>query len=367
LMMPEDMNSINAMMQKTSEKFKGRKRMVVSSTPNGRRDMFYVHCHKKNVKEFWLPSFVNPHFTPDDEQEQRELSTETGFIHEIVADWGQQSAGVFKPSVLEVVANEEDDYSYLPIRPKGCGPIVLGADWDKYGAGVNIVLVGNVNGKLKLIYREEVDRSQHEYTLGAAVERIIELDRIFLVNYLYVDKGYGEFQWEELVKRLPAGEERVKGKNFSSSVLETDPVTGMTTKEEFKPFMVENAVNLYERKMVLFPHSDTRFIEQITGYIQTRISATGRPVFASMDPEGIGDHALDAWMMALLGHTEQYGDLIIPFESIPPRTIQSNLALAPGDSEREREEMSLNFLRSRRPMTTTDRRRSSQVFNRPGF
>jgi replicative DNA helicase len=367
LMMPDDLNAITAMMQKTSDDFQGNKRLIVSSTPNGRRDMFYVFCHKRNVKEYWLPSFVNPHFTPADEKEQLDLLTGAGFVHEILADWGQQTTGVFKPSILEFVANPEDAYSYFPVRPRGCGPTILGVDWDKYGAGVNIVIVGNVEGLLKVLWREEIERSKFEHTLGAGVARIKELDDIFNLNYVYCDKGYGERQWEELVQLLPDGENRVKGRNFSSSVEETDPVTGKTTREEFKPFMVDNAVNLYEKKKVRFNRDDEVFVAQVTGYVQTRVSATGRPVFASMDPERIGDHALDAWMMALLGHTEQYGDLITPFESITPRTIDSNSALTPGDSKEQRNKTSLDFLRSRRPMSSTNRRASNKVFSRPGF
>jgi hypothetical protein len=367
LMMPDDLNAITAMMQKTSDRFKGGKRLIVSSTPNGRRDMFYVFCKKKNIKEFWLPSFVNPFFTPADEAEQKDFLTEAGFVHEIGADWGQQATGVFKTGLLDVVAKPDESYSYSLARPTDATAIIMGVDWDKYGAGVNIVVVANIGGILKLIWREELDRTKHEHTLGAGVKRIEQLDQIFRCNYIYCDKGYGERQWEELVELLPNGEERVIGRNFSSSVEETDPVTGARVKEEFKPFMVDNAVQLYERRKVRFPRDDEKFVAQVGGYVQTRVSATGRPVFASMDPERIGDHALDAWMMSLLGHTEKYGDLIIQFESIMPRTVSSNAALTPGDSKEDREKKSLDLLRVRRPMTSTNRLKSSKAFVRGTF
>jgi hypothetical protein len=366
LMMPDDLNAITAMMQQTSERFMGDKRLVVSSTPNGRRDMFYIFCTKSNLREFWFPSFVNPYFTPIDEAEQRDLLTETGFIHEIVADWGQQTTGVFKPKLLDTVA--KDDYTYWSVRPIGFhGPIILGVDWDKYGAGVNLVGVANQDGVLKMVIREEIERSQYEHTLGAGKNRIKELDSIFQFAYIYCDRGYGERQWEELVEELPWGADRVIGKNYSSSVLETDPVTLATVKEEFKPFMVDNAVNLYEKRMVQINPSDTKFMMQMMGYVQLRISATGRPVFGSMDEERIGDHALESWMMALLGHTEQFGGLILRFESVAPRSLDSNAALTPGATKEDRQRSSHELLKTRRPMTSSSRKGSMSVFNRPGI
>lgn len=364
LMMPDDLNAITAMMQKTSAEFSGEKRLIVSSTPNGRRDMFYAFSRKNTVKEFWFPSFANPFFGPADEIEQKDLLTETGFIHEIVADWGSSSTGVFKPSIFEHVAKEE--YSYWMER-RNCGPIICGVDWDKYGAGVNIVIVANVDGILTTIYREEIERSKYEHTLGAGIDKIIELDKKFKFAYVYCDRGYGERQWEELVEKMPYGDTRVLGKNFSSSVLETNPVTGATDKEEFKPFMVDNAVNLYEKKKVRLNPDDEKFTAQLLGYVQVRMSATGRPVFGSMDPERIGDHALDAWMLALLGHTEKYGDIIIPFEHISPRTVNTNSALAPGGSKEERDETVKRLTIKAKPMSFTSRKRASGVFNRPSF
>jgi hypothetical protein len=362
LMMPDDLNAITSMLQTTSDEWVGEKRLVVSSTPNGRRDMFYVHCHSKSTREYWFPSFVNPYFSPKDEEEQRELLTEAGFIHEIVADWGAQTTGVFKPSLLNAVANEE--YSYWNER-RVRGPIICGVDWDKYGAGVNIVVVANVDGVLELVHREEIERAQYEYTLGAGVERVKQLDERFNFSYVYCDRGYGEFQWETLVKDLPYGDQRVIGKNFSSSVLETNPVTGVTEKEEFKPFMVENAVNLYEKRQVKIPSNDQKFISQLLGYVQLRMSATGRPVFGSMDAERIGDHALDAWMMALLGHTEQYGDLITKFERITPRVVNTNNALNPEAKITDRNKAQHALMGLKRPMTSLSRNTSVSVFNRP--
>jgi hypothetical protein len=366
LMMPDDLNAITAMMQQTSDRFAGNKRLLVSSTPNGRRDMFYVFCHKKGVKEFWLPSFVNPFFTPDDEKEQRDLLLESGFTHEILACFGEQTTGVFKPTLLDHVADTE--YSYWNTRPFGYnGPIILGVDWDKYGAGVNIVGVANVDGLLQMVIREEIERAAHEHTLGAGVERIIQLDQIFHFAFIYVDRGYGERQWEELVEKLPWGVQRVIGKNYSSSVEETDPVTMAIVREEFKPFMVDNAVNLYEKRRVRITPDDEKFIAQLNGYVQLRISPTGRPIFGSMDPERIGDHALEGWMMALLGHTEQFGELIIPFEFLRPVVMSTNEALSPGSSKEERQKSSRQFMKIRRPMTSLTRRGSAGVFNRPGI
>lgn len=368
LMQPGDLDAITAMMQKTSDEFKGKKRLIVSSTPNGRRDMFYIFCNKKTVKELWYPSFVNPHFTPEDEEEQRDFLTESGFVHEIVGDWGQESTGVFKPALLKHVANPDEPYSYWNTRPeKYTGPIILGVDWDKYGAGVNLVGTANVDGVLRVILREEIERAKFEFTLGAGVNRVKQLDQTFNFAYIYCDRGYGERQWEELVEQLPWGADRVIGKNYSSSVEETDPVTRERVKEEFKPFLVDNAVTLYEQRKVTINPDDSDFIAQMLAYVQLRISPTGRPVFGSRDPDRIGDHALEAWMLSLLGHTERFGDLVVRFKQVTPKVVSSNDALAPGDTKEERSRRASQLMKVRRPMTSLSRKVSASIFDRPGF
>lgn len=366
LMMPDDLLAINAMMQQTSDDWEGDKRLIASSTPNGRRDMFYVFCHRPGVREYWFPSFVSPYFGPDDEEEQRNLNTDIGFIHEIVADWGVQDTGVFKPSILDFVA--ANSYSYWNGRPFNYkGPIILGVDWDKYGAGVNMMAVAEIDGRIHSIYREEIERSKHEHTLGAGVNRIIELDKVFQFAYIICDRGYGERQWEELVEQIPYGDQRVTGVNYSSSVLETDPVTMKTVKEEFKPFMVDNAVNYYEKKRVVINPDDSKFLAQLLSYVRVRISATGRPVFDSIDPERIGDHALEAWMMALLGYEQHFGEILLPFEHTSPKLLETSNALS--DSSTSTKNQTSNNKRksplARRPGTSIRRKSSAGIFNRP--
>jgi replicative DNA helicase len=363
-MSPDDLNAIMAMMQTTSANFSGRKRIIVSSTPTGRRDMFYLFANMPHVQEYWNPSFANPFFTPADEKEQRETLTEHGFIHEIVADWGEQATGVFKPSLLEHNSSEE---SYWHARPRLLKdvPIICGVDWDKYGAGVNIVVVANVAGILRIVHREEVTRQEHEFTLGAGVDRIIDLDKLFQFAYVYTDKGYGERQYEELVEKLPRGELRVQGRNFSSKVEETDPATGLTVTEEFKPFMVDNATILWEKRKLHVKSDDEVFISQLLGYIRVRMSSTGRPVFGSIDPERIGDHALDGWMLALLGHTEKFGDLVTSFEVMLPHTATTSNSLQTGDSAEERQrQAAAGHKVFNRPMSSTNRWRSRTSFER---
>jgi replicative DNA helicase len=195
---------------------------------------------------------------------------------------------------------------------------VIGVDWDKYGAGTNIVVLevcannyedGRFRDKIKLCYREEIGKS--EYTLTKAVDRIIELNEIFNPKHIYVDRGFGEVQVELLKKHGVENpksklKERVKGIGFGESIEVRDPYTKLMIKKEIKPFMVDNLRQYLEREQILFPESDEELYVQLISYVVVRTTSSGRPVFEAGG--SAMDHAHDALMLALLAVTQNYGE-----------------------------------------------------------
>ena len=313
----DDLDALYAMLQKTAED-QPDKVLIGASTPTGRRERFWQWCNSPRFKEFWFPSYCNPFFSKEQEEEFREQYSSSGYRHEIEADWGEDSEGVYPRKFVDA-AFIEPSWEYIPEITSARSFHVIGVDWDKYGAGTNIVVVEACNdnyedkrfsNKLRICYREEIAKS--EYTLTKAVDRIIELNRLFAPKHIYVDRGYGEVQVELLKKygvENPHSQlkERVKGIGFGESIDVRDPYTKMIIKKEIKPYMVDNVRQYLERGQIVFPESDEELYMQLISYVVVRTTQTGRPVFEAGG--SAVDHAHDALMLALLAINQNYGDL----------------------------------------------------------
>jgi len=312
----DDLDALYAMLQKTAED-QPDKVLMGASTPTGRRERFWEWCNSNRFKEFWFPSYCNPFFSKDQEDEFREQYSESGYRHEIEADWGEDSEGVYPRKYVDR-AFISPSWNYNPEIISARSFHTIGVDWDKYGAGTNIVVVEacadnyeeeRFRNKVRVAYREEIIKS--EYTLTRAVDRIVELNEIFNPKHIYVDRGFGEVQVELLHKKgiddpRSGLKEKVKGVAFGESIEIRDPYTKMLVKKEMKPFMVDNLRQYLEREAILFPEIDEELYLQLISYVVVRTTQTGRPVFEAAG--SVMDHAHDALMLALLAITQNYGE-----------------------------------------------------------
>jgi len=312
-----DLDALYAMLQKTAED-QPDKVLMGASTPTGRRERFWEWCRSERFQEFWFPSYCNPFFSREQEEEFREQYSSSGYRHEIEADWGEDSEGVYPRKFVDI-AFKDPSWDYVDEVTSARSFHIIGVDWDKYGAGTNIVVLEvcaenyedeRMRGKVKLCHREEINKS--EYTLTTAVDRIIELNHRFAPRHIYVDRGFGEVQVELLRKHGVENpntklKERVKGIGFGESVEVRDPYTKLMIKKEMKPYMVDNLRQYLEKEMICIPDSDEELYMQLISYVVVRTTATGRPVFEAGG--SAMDHAHDALMLALLAITDNYGDL----------------------------------------------------------
>jgi replicative DNA helicase len=312
----DDLDALYAMLQKTAED-QPDKVLIAASTPTGRREKFWEWCRNPRFKEFWFPSYANPFFSKEQEDEFREQYSEMGYRHEIEADWGEDSEGVYPRRYVDL-AFMDPGWSYVPAITSARSFHVIGVDWDKYGAGTNIVVLevcsenyeeAQFRGKIKLCFREEIEKS--EYTLTKAVARIIELNTMLNPKHIYVDRGYGEVQVELLrkhgVENPNTGlKEKVKGVSFAETIDIRDPYTKLMVKKELKPFMVDNLRQFLEREQLCIPSSDDDMFMQLISYVVVRTTQTGRPVFEAGG--SAVDHAHDALILALLAITQNYGE-----------------------------------------------------------
>ena len=373
-----DLDALYAMLQKTAED-QPDKVLIGASTPTGRREKFWEWCNSNRFKEFWFPSYVNPFFSKDQEDEFREQYSEVGYRHEIEADWGEDSEGVYPRKYVDL-AFVSPAWKYEPSVSSARSFYTIGVDWDKYGAGTNIVVLevcGNdyederFKNKIKLCYREEIDKS--EYTLTKAVDRIVELNRIFNPKHIYVDRGFGEVQVELLHKKGIEDEKsglknKVKGVSFAETIEVRDPYTQLPVKKEMKPFMVDNLRQYLEKEKLSFPESDEELYLELISYIVVRMTQTGRPVFEASG--SAMDHAHDALMLGLLAITQNYGDLMKVSYTTKTQTF-SNGFFMPQQTKDQEEKFESSIVKTGRAdifkAAKFSRKKQSNSFKRKTF
>lgn len=359
LMHSDDLESIYAMLQRTAED-QPDKLLIGASTPTGRREQFWKWCtQNKRFKEIWFPSYVNPFFNTDAEEEFRVQYSEMGYRHEIEADWGEDTEGVYPRRFVDR-AFIHPGWRYVDEPSYDDSFYVIGVDWDKYGAGTNIVVLEVCSeayrderfaNRVRLAYREETKRE--EYSLTKAVQRIIQLNEIFQPRHIYVDRGFGEVQVELLHKfgvEHPFSQlrKRVKGISFSEAIEVRDPHSKELVKKDVKPFMVDNLRQMLEAEEIVFPENDEdqfpdelSLYKQLISYVVVRTTQLGRPVYEASG--SAVDHAHDALLLACLAITQNYGELMkvkVARKSIPVsnEAFLSMFTLSENESEREAEE-----------------------------
>lgn len=191
-----------------------------SSTPTGKRDFFYEICTNPDTgyKAYHFPSMVNPDWDEMMEAELRATMTEQGYIHEVLAEFGEETVGVFNKEAVERAKTQYlytyrelntyeiemytkqgydmDNIVYFgPYTRKHPAPPairIIGVDWDKFNEATQIVITefDELLKKFRVANRVEIPRG--EFTYDNAVRKIIELNEIYDPKFIYVDAGHGK-------------------------------------------------------------------------------------------------------------------------------------------------------------------------------
>lgn len=324
----DDLTAILPMLQKTDETSIEDKELWCASTPTGRHDFFYEWANSSAFKEFHHASWINPAWNAEEEARSHDLfPNETDWEHEYAAEWGEEKEGVYSQAYIEravalsrTLLGNDGRWDYKKQIPKGGCTYTIGVDWNSSANGVQIVVAEmdpmlitsedmqkGIRNRFRIATRVDVDSK--EFTQTKAVQKIIELNRIWNPKAIYVDEGYGMTQIEDLRRYAHKHPEskilsRLKGINFSSMHEVKDPANKTTIKKPMKPFMVNNAVRYFEDNVILLNKSDTEFEKQLRDYTVAKRSREGRPVYS----EG-NDHILDAFNLAILAFTMEFSDL----------------------------------------------------------
>jgi len=286
----------------------------MSSTPSGKREKFFQTCFSTLWKEFYFPSSVNPMWNTEMEQMYKEQLTELGYIHEALAEFGEQEQGVFQNAYIQ---HAKSPYRYGSIPYTQGWKYTIGVDWNDTKIGTSIVVLGF--NPVRNIF-QVVDRcivSKVGWTQLAACQKIAELNRIWRPIAIYIDSGYGSTQWEVLRKYgYDSAADGNKGRNhpdarlkdivhkyeFGGTIETRDLFTKQPIKKPAKAWLVESTVRRFESGDIKFSDSDEELERQLSGYIIQRKTTAGVPVYGALD-ESIGDHTLDGLMLSVVAFT----------------------------------------------------------------
>lgn len=328
--------------------------VMVASTPTGRRGKFWQICTQEKMnqtvkmlpkinqydirtydrttaegwEEFYFPTMVNPGWSPKMERELRNLYTDIGYEHEVLAEFGTELVGVFNKDYIDEASS--NGYALLS-RPMMDAPISIGIDWDKFGNATQIVVTqwnpflerrprpevdgpGVVKyGRFQVINRVEIPKG--EFTYDNAVRKVIELDNIYNPFAIYPDRGAGEYQIELLRKALG---DKVQGVHLGGSYMVRDPYSREFDKKPIKPFLVNQTTLILERGQLMIPNKDVDEViqRQMTNYNVERVSPkTGEPTYTNVD-----EHALDAMMLSIFAFIDRMPEIAKTIEDVQPAT-----------------------------------------------
>lgn len=316
----DDLSGLTAIMSEHSEV-----RVYISSTPSGAREQFWKWDKDPVYRSFHYPSMCRPNWDLDMEVEQKKENPGVKFVHEILAEYGEISEGVFQHTHIDV-ALQDGDYRYQDQKWEPGKIYTMGVDWNPVH-GTEIYVVGVDPGqdfekRYKVADHGQVFREGN--TQIQAVNEIVRLNRKWNPMAIYVDRGAGSVQVELLNEIGRLAQPNTADKRLMNIVevidfgskIEMRGVRGGLQKVYAKPAVVENSVRMMEQFEIQLSKYDAVLERQLRGYIVDKIGANGRPVYATLSDD-IADHALDALMLALFAFTMKFSKLLGEPEIIP--------------------------------------------------
>lgn len=310
---------------------KGEICFIVTSTPIGKRGRFYKFClEDPSFKEDYLPASVLPQWKFTGHLVTKDASPEA-IKTEYMAAFVDGLHGVFKPSYIY---RARRDYTYEDASnpnwwKKTFGVTdtkqlirCIGIDWNK-NAGTEFVVITYIPQVHLYVITEAINIPAGEYSALRWREELIRLNYKWKPDYIYADEGYGHTIIEDLKliafnltskpnKNLQDIEtmkltERLHAFNFSAKISLRNPVDNTVFEKMGKAFLVENAQRIFEDDgkngagIVWLPENDNQLKDELMHYVVLKRSATtGKAVYGT-ESDKIGDHRLDATMLAFAG------------------------------------------------------------------
>ena len=337
-----DWKAISAII--AGDKYKEGIKTLVASTPNSFHNRYWELCFDTTGmwEQIHVPITENPDFTEEDIALRRAMSSDVEWILEQLAEFLDAGQNAFKNSDID---SAMADYRYLEEpRPAGLCKRIVGVDWDKVSAGVNIAVIESIYGtnKQKVIYREEVPKG--EYGLTEGMKRVIAINEAYEPDYIYVDRGFGE-QAVELMKLYgkehPSSglDKKLFGVSFKQSVEVRDPIDGTVNKKQFKMVMLNNMMRLFEDKRFEFSKYDKNYEKQLRNYQIIGMSAD------SIQTTRKNEHIIDAVGLACYGMYKHFNDPL-QFKPTNQIVILPAIKVTKTEATKEREKVFFSKMKS---------------------
>jgi len=293
----------------------------LSGTPKGELNLF-KEAQNLNSKEFYYPSYVIPHYSDDMDFEMRSKLDEIGYLQEVMALYGVTSDNIYQ--ILFIKRATEKQYYLSPMdyfSNRANYISILGVDWNHDQVGTRLVLVAYDKTLQQFYILDKARVSLEGWTQQKAMEKIIEFNRRYNIDHIFVDAGFGATQIGDLrlygelqIGKVPKGHPDLKlmdvqPVDFGSNVEIRDPHSGETFKQGLKQFAVQNSVLILEKDMItLHPEEDKDIIAQMKNYIQ-KSRNKGRVTYGYISKK-VGDHDLDALIISLFGFKKLYSSTL---------------------------------------------------------
>jgi len=283
-----------------------------SSTPMGERNLYKL-AQNPRYKEFHYPTYVSPTYTDETDDDFRSEMDSTGIIQEVLAEFGADDNMAFQLHFIEacILDSEKEIDVESVLANRKAYDIAIGCDWNKAKVGTRILVVAREKASKKLLIVEKHRISAADRTQPVAVQAIKDLNRKWFADFIYVDEGHGEAQGADL-REEGAQALRFKDPNnpdirlldvqsiqFGSSLTIKDNITGKEFRKQTKNFMVENLAKVLQSNGIILQESlDMNIIAQLKNYAIKSQSISGLRVYEPREKVKIGDHDLDALLLA---------------------------------------------------------------------
>jgi len=275
-----------------------------------------------------IPITQNKTYTIEEVEQLRAETSPKEWQTEWLLEADESDNSVFRNSDVDACSME--DWEYGPLHITNSEVRFIGVDWDKTQAGTNIaVLQYNTSTRvLKMIYREEVDRS--EFTYVNAVNKIVDLYEVFQPELVIADQGGGEVQWEllqlESLKRRNGLANRLIKKAFNEKI-DTTNQDGDLERKRIKPFLVGLLQQKVQEHRLQIPRHDKKLIDQFLQYeVKSRTENTVK--FSSSN-----EHIIDCCLFAMYGVWTLYENFLDSFELTAPKNVSSTDFKTPWDQQ----------------------------------
>jgi len=323
-------------------------RVRIYSTPSGLRETTYWRLtHSKKWKVFRWPSWLNPNWTEEQEEELLEKHggrDTAGWQHEVAGEHGRPSFGAFNLEMLTQCRVDVPEYTCVSVTgeelkdceteddieerldlllnlPKLEGCFYVGADTGYTADPTEIVVfkeaVENEKTFLRLMLRIHMEHVAYPHISQtfALIDKYLEPVGIGIDN-----GGNGLSVVQELTTldryRQLDLKHRVRGYNFGGSVVigEKD---GKPLKKQCKEYMTSLINKRLQNQTLMLPYEDAEIESQFTTH--TYSLKTGNIIYSKGN-----DHIIDAVRCAVMVREQEHldeigaiGDLPVPVMTAP--------------------------------------------------